>query len=62
MNDDAMKLLMMFINDAYSASGKITRKTTINMIRFIGSEPELQKVVNIGDTNSILNFKIKDEK
>lgn len=62
MNDDAMKLLMMFINDAYSASGKITRKTTINMIRFIGSKPELQKAVNIGDTSSILNFKIKDEK
>jgi len=51
------ELLMMFIADGYSASGKVSKKTAIKMMRFVGSRPKLQEMVNNSDKNGILSYK-----
>jgi len=51
------ELLMMFIADGYSASGKVSKKTAIKMMRFVGSRPKLQVMVNNSDKNGILSYK-----
>lgn len=56
MDEQANKLLMMFINDGYSSSGKISKKTAIAMMKFVESTKGLQFLVNNGDTKSILQF------
>lgn len=56
MDEQANKLLMMFINDGYSSSGKISKKTAIAMMKFVESTKGLQVLVNNGDTKSILQF------
>lgn len=59
MNDDARELLMMFILDAYSFSGKISKKTVIKMIKFVGNNPAVQDAINTGDANKLLSCKVE---
>ena len=61
MNDEAVKLLMMFINDAYN--GKCpTKKTALSMMHFVAKYNELQRMVNASDSNAILSYKFEDNK
>ena len=55
MSEEAQKLLMMLINDAYKSTGG-SKKTAIAMMRYVEKDPELQKVINSGDTKKILNY------
>ena len=55
MEGEANKLLMMFIKDGYSASGKITKKTAIAMMRYVATDKKLQQLVNECDNTGILN-------
>ncbi len=57
MSEDAYKLLMMFINDSYSSSGKISKNTAVALMSYVASEPVLQKLVNNGDSKAILEYK-----
>lgn len=60
MNDDANKLLMMFIKDSYkSVNGKPTKKTAIALMKFVASDSKLQGLVNNDDHAAILNHKVK---
>lgn len=58
MSDEAQELLMMFIRDGYSSSGKVSKATAVKMINFVSANPGLQNLVNIGDSKSILKFRI----
>ena len=58
MSIEANKLLMMFIKDGYSSTGKITKKTALAMMRSVGSDSELQSLVNNGDNSGILKHNI----
>jgi len=60
MTNDAQELLMMFIRDAYSSSGKISKSTAIKMMRFAGNNEELQNHVNNACKKSILSFRVKE--
>lgn len=55
----ANKLLMMFINDGYSANGKISKKTALEMMKFVSCDCNLQMHVNNSDRKSILNHKLE---
>jgi len=57
MNEDGLKLLMMFICDGYSSSGKVSKKTAIEMMKYVADNPELQHFVNNNDRKAILNYK-----
>ena len=58
MKEDAEKLLMMFIKDAYaSPSGKICKETGLALMKYVASDPELQRLVNSGDTQEILKYR-----
>ena len=58
MNDAAQELLMMFIKDSYkSSTGKPSKKTAIALMKYVASDTELQRLVNSGDHNGILNHK-----
>lgn len=59
MNEEANKLLMMFINDTYrSHTGKISKRTALATMRFVENEKGLQHKVNIGDEKAILSHNI----
>jgi len=58
MNEDAEALLMMLISDGYSnSSGRVSKKTAIAMMRYVGKDKELQRLVNIGDKSGILRYR-----
>ncbi len=58
MNDEAEELLMMFVKDSYkSATGSPSKKTAMALMKYVASDPELQKLVNIGDYNAITKHK-----
>lgn len=58
MNIEAEKLLMMFVKDSYkSATGKPSKQTAIALMKYVASDPELQRLINIGDHNGILKHK-----
>lgn len=59
MNEQAQELLMMFIRDGYSASGKVSKSTVIKMMKFVYEHPELQNLVNNGDNKGIIKFRIE---
>lgn len=61
MNDEAVSLLMMFINDAYNGRCP-TKKTAISMMHFVAKHKELQILVNSSDGDAILSYKFKDNK
>lgn len=50
-------LLMRFIKDGYSASGKVSKKTATEMMKYVANDKELQFLVNIGDKSKILNHR-----
>ena len=50
MNEEAKKLLLMFITDGYkSQTGKISKKTAIAMMKYVSSDDDLQMMVNNSD-------------
>jgi len=53
----ANELLMMFIKDSYNGTGKPTKKTAMALMKFVGSDKELQSAVGSGDNKAILNHK-----
>ena len=58
MNEEGQKLLLMFIRDSYATStGKPTKKTAIALMKYVASDPELQRLVNIGDHKAVLNHR-----
>lgn len=57
MNEEAQELLMMFVRDGYSPSGRVSKTTAKKMMKFVSKYPELQNLVNNGDSKGILNFK-----
>jgi len=58
MSDEAEKLLMMFINDAYkNATGKPSKKTGFEMMRYVANRPELQQLVNDGNSKKIISYR-----
>jgi len=62
MSVEVEKLLMMFINDAYkSATGKPSKKTTFEMMRYVANQPKLQQLVNNGDSKKILSYRLTDK-
>lgn len=56
MQEQANKLLMMFINDAYGPTGKVSKKTAIAMMKFVEQVDGLQSVVNNGCSKQITSF------
>lgn len=61
MNEKAQELLMMFIKDSYSGSGKITKATALKMMKFVESQEELQNHVNHGDKARILKYRMSEK-
>ena len=57
--DEVNELLMMFIKDGYSQSGKISKKTGLKMLHFVSKDSDLQRYVNNGDNKSLLAHKIE---
>jgi pyruvate formate-lyase activating enzyme-like uncharacterized protein len=56
MNDEANKLLMMFIVDGYkSRTGKISKKTAIAMMRYVDSDKRLQSMICSSDYKGVIN-------
>lgn len=58
INDEAHKLLMMFIGDAYSQTGRPSRRTVVSMMAFVNKVNGLQSVVNNGTPHEISKFDI----
>lgn len=58
MQEQANKLLMMFINDAYGPTGKVSKKTAIAMMKFVEQVDGLQSVVNNGCSKQITSFSL----
>jgi hypothetical protein len=58
MSEDAQHLLMMFINDAYSPSARVKKRTYFKLLRFVAENHELQQLVNIGDEKQIEKFRL----
>ena len=62
MNKQEQELLMMFIKDGYkSATGKISKKTAIAMMKHVNSDSKLQSLVNNGDWKGVLTHKSKED-
>ena len=58
MKDEAEKLLMMFINDAYkNASGKPSQKTGFEMMRYVANMPDLQQLIGDGNSKKIISYR-----
>lgn len=51
------ELLMMFIKDGYSASGKVSKSTATAMMRYVANDGRLQGVINNGDGKDILSYR-----
>jgi pyruvate formate-lyase activating enzyme-like uncharacterized protein len=59
MSEQAQELLMMFIRDGYSSSGKVKKSTALKMMRFVENHPELQMHVNNSNNKAILDFRLR---
>jgi hypothetical protein len=60
MNDEAQKLLMMFIRDSYkNQSGKPSRGTSLKLMKFVRDNPELSQLIGNSDWNGVLNHKVE---
>jgi len=57
MIEQANELLNMFINDAFSPSGKIKKNTALKMMNYVNSQPELQVLINTGDYEKVISYK-----
>ena len=59
MDEEAKKLLLMFITDGYrSQTGKISKKTAIAMMRYVSSDSDLQMMINNSDWAGIRKYAI----
>ena len=56
MDDEAQKLLMMFVKDGYKGGGKTCKATAIAMMKFVAANKELQRLVCNSDYSGILAF------
>ena len=55
---ESEKLLMNFINDAYkSATGKPSKTTAIEMMRYVAKRPKLQQLINNCDSKEIKKYR-----
>ncbi len=55
---ESEKLLMKFINDGYkSATGKPSKKTAIEMMRYVAKRPKLQQLINNCDSKEIKKYR-----
>lgn len=53
---------MMFVKDGYkSQTGKVSKKTAIELMKYVASDAELQKLVNNSDWKGVLNHTAKKE-
>ena len=58
MNEEASKLLMMFIVDGYkSQTGKISKKTAMAMMKYVASDGELFDLIGSSDYKAVLSHK-----
>jgi hypothetical protein len=53
-------LLMMFIKDSFSASGKVSKNTARAMMSYVYRDGELQELVNNSDGEAILRHKVSE--
>jgi hypothetical protein len=54
------RLLMMFIIDGYkSSTGKISKKTAIEMMKYVGQDKELQRLINNSDYSGVLKHQLE---
>ena len=60
MNEEAQELLMMFIRDGYSSTGKVSKSTAIKMMKFVANNPDLQLMVNNSDKKEIVKFRLSE--
>lgn len=55
-DNSGKRLLMMFIRDSYATrTGKPTKKTAIALMRYVASDADLQKLINMSDYKAVLN-------
>ena len=54
-------LMMKFIKDTYSPSGKVSRATMLEMMKLVSSRPKLQGYINSSDWKSVLSYDLTDE-
>ncbi len=63
MNNEANRLLMMFIVDGYkSRTGKISKKTALAMMQYVRSDKELQGLICSSDYKKVLDHCTDDGK
>ena len=54
MNDEANRLLMVFIVDGYkNTTGKISKKTALAMMKYVDSDKELQGMICSSDYKGV---------
>jgi len=53
----AEELLMLFIADSYSSTGRPTKKTARALMRYVADRPQLQQLVNSGDKKEISKYR-----
>ena len=58
MNEEAEKLLMMFIKDGYkNVTGKIGKKTALAMMSYVNKDAKLQQIVSNSDYSAMLKYR-----
>ena len=56
MNIEMESLLMSFIADGYSQSGKIKKSTALKMMKYVAKDPALQRAINDYNPKEILKY------
>ena len=57
MNQEAEKLLMMFIKDIYkNKNGNPSKKTALSAMTYVSHNPELSRYVNDSDWIKVVNY------
>lgn len=54
-------LLKMFIKDGYSASGKISKKTALAMMKYVEKNDDLQRAVNNSNWQELKKINLSEE-
>ncbi len=63
MDNKAEELLMMFIVDGYkNTTGKISKKTAIEMMKYVDGDKELQQLICSSDYTAVLKHKSPSNK
>lgn len=58
--EEVEELLLMFIKDGYSQSGKISKKTALKMMHFVSKDENLQSAVNNNHGITKCKLRIKE--